>query len=63
MFYRFYIQLFLAKSVTIGSSLARNRWLVAYTLIRNPTLQKLTANWLKKGEESHVDNQQYQLCL
>lgn len=27
---------------------ARNRWLVAYTLLRNPSLQKLTASRIEE---------------
>ena len=30
---------------------ARNRWLVAYTLLRNPSLQGLAANRLKENKD------------
>ena len=35
---------------------ARNRWLVAYTLLRNPSLQELTAKRIreKRGKEEMV---------
>ena len=29
---------------------ARNRWLVAYTLLKNPSLQELTASRLNENE-------------
>ena len=36
--------------------LARNRWLVAYTLIRNPSIQQYTANHIKLlAEEKEKD--------
>ena len=36
-----------AKQSQPGWSLARRRWLVAYTLMRNPSLQELTASRLQ----------------
>ena len=42
----------------MGSSLARNRWLVAYSLIRNPCLLELTGSRLKEvGESNCTENQ------
>jgi len=37
---------------------ARNRWLVAYTLLRNPSLQELTAKRIqeKRGQEEMVQD-------
>lgn len=50
--------------MTRESIRARNRWLVAYTLIRNPSIQDLTASRLKiecgslgENDEGSVDNQ------
>ena len=37
-----------------SSSLARNRWLVAYTLLKNPSLQPLTASRLSNLESKPV---------
>ena len=34
----------------------RNRWLVAYTLIRNPSLQCLTGSSLQVDEDSKSEN-------
>ena len=46
--------LFLGKFAT-RSSLARNRWLVAYTLIRNPSLQELMASRLSEEGENQLE--------
>ena len=32
----------------VGNKRAHNRWLVAYTLLRNPNLQELTASRIKE---------------
>ena len=43
--------LFIARHI-----LARNRWLVAYTLIRNPSIQQYTANHIRLlAEEKEKD--------
>ena len=39
------------ETTTGGSSVAKNRWLVAYTLLRNPSIQELTGSRLQ--EESN----------
>ena len=40
-----------------GDKRARNRWLVAYTLLRNPNLQELTASRIgeKKAAEEGIE--------
>ena len=41
-----------------GSSLARKRWLLAYTLLRNPSLRQLTAyNLSTENEDQAFDYQ------
>lgn len=37
----------------VGNKQPRNRWLVAYTLLRNPNLQELTANRI--GEKKALE--------
>ena len=44
--------------MTVRPPLVRNRWLVAYTLIRNPSLQELRASRLRgEGELNFMENQ------
>ena len=44
--------------MTGGSSSAKNRWLVAYTLLRNPSIQELTASRLwEESERGSVGNE------
>ncbi len=42
---------------SVGGVQARNRWLVAYTLIRNPSLVKLTASNLISAEVKEGKNE------
>ena len=41
-----------ADSLSLKSRRARNRWLVAYTLLRNPGLQELRASRVE--ERAHI---------
>lgn len=48
------LSLISAKSArAVGSPLARNRWHVAYTLIRNPSLQELIGGNSKEEVETN----------
>ena len=38
----------------VGNKQARNRWLVAYTLLRNPSLQELTASRIEEKKPQEV---------
>ena len=38
----------------VGNKQARNRWLVAYTLLRNPSLQELTAIRIEEKRPQEV---------
>ena len=38
----------------VGNKQARNRWLVAYTLLRNPSLQELTASRIAEKKPQEV---------
>ena len=40
-----------AREVGVSHRLCRNRWLVAYTLLRNPSIQELTARNIAKGSK------------
>ena len=46
--------LILILSIAASSALARKRWLLAYTLIRNPALRELTANNLLSEDEDQT---------
>lgn len=39
----------------VGNKQVRNRWLVAYTLLRNPSLQELTARRIKDKKALEMD--------
>ena len=38
----------------VGNKQAHNRWLVAYTLLRNPSLQELTASRIEEKKPQEV---------
>lgn len=44
----------LTVGLLVGISQARNRWLVAYTLLRNPSLQELTASKIRNRNTQEV---------
>ena len=39
----------------VGNKQVRNRWLVAYTLLRNPSLQELTARRIKEKKALEME--------